>query len=586
MPRHPSPPRALPRALPFQPAPWCVWLGAATLAGALALPAQAQVPPDAGRLLEQTRPPALPTLPPASAPRVVDVPVRPTISLPEGATVQANGFRVTGATSYPTETLAALLQPWQGKRLDIAGLNETAGVLTRYYQSRGHLLTYAYIPAQRVEGGVVEVAVLEGKLEAVQIVTAQEVRLRDEVIQAHTDRLATQAAQAEPPAPVLLPEVERQMLLLNDIPGVAARAAFTPGSKTGGADMVVSVAEDEPLALRFELDNHGSRSTGETRAGAGLQLRDISGWGDQTSLRALVSSRGGLVSGSLGTLVPVGGDGFRIGASVSRLSYQLAGAFQALGATGNANTVGAEVSYPFVRSADTNLSVRVAGEHKRLRDEVQRIARSFPKRNTTLDVALSFDQRDTWVGQPGVWAARVTASMGSLRLLDAEQRAADATGLRTERQYRKVGMQFVRQQQLGGPYSVVLRAAGQASGGNLDSSEKFSLAGPGAVRSYAPGEASVDQGALFSLEARYAHDYLGGSFVWGLFHERGEGRINRLPVVAAGNEARLAGSGLSVQWNGADIGLSASMAWRGSRVPTAEGGDPKPRIYLQMVVTP
>ena len=549
-------------------------------AAALSTPAWAQTPPDAGRLLEQMRQPAAPVLPPATAPRVVDVPVRPTITLPEGVTVQASAFRVTGATSYPVDTLTAMLQPWVGKRLDIAGLNEAAGVLTRYYQSRGHLLTYAYLPAQRVADGVVEIAVLEGKLDAVQIVTAQDVRLRDEVIQAHTDRLATSAEQ---PRPVLLPDVERQMLLLNDIPGVAARAAFTPGSSTGGADMVVSVAEDEPLGLRLELDNHGSRSTGETRAGAGLQLRDLFGWGDQTDLRALVSSRAGLVSGSLGVLVPVGGDGFRVGASVSRLSYELAGAFRSLGASGNANTLGTEVSYPFIRSANTNLSVRLAGEYKRLRDEVQLIGRSFPKRNKTIDVAVAFDRRDGW---GGVSAARVTASMGSLSLLDDEQRAQDAAGLRTQRVYRKLGMQFVRQQQLGGPFSLVLRAAGQASGGNLDSSEKFSLSGPGAVRSYAPGEASVDQGGLLSVEARYAHDYVGGSFVWGLFHDRAEGRVNRAPLVAAGNEPRLSGTGLSVQWNGAEIGLSASMAWRGSRAPTAEGGDPKPRVYLQMVLTP
>ena len=555
------------------------------MAAAAAAPAiHAQTPPDAGRLLEQTRPPALPALPPAAAPRVVDVPVRPTITLPEGVTVQASAFRVSGASTFPADALTALLQPWVGRRLDIGGLNEAAGALTRYYQGRGHLLTYAYLPAQRVADGVIEIAVLEGKLDAVQIVTAQEVRLRDEVIQAHTDRLASSTADAAGPArPVLLPEVERQMLLLNDIAGIAARAAFTPGSSSGGADMVVSVAEDEPLALRLELDNHGSRSTGEIRAGAGLQLRDLFGWGDQTDLRGLVSSRAGLVSGSLGVRVPVGGDGFRIGASLSRLSYELAGAFSNLGASGNANTLGADVSYPFIRSADTNLSVRVAGEHKRLRDEVQLIGRSFPKRNTTLDVAVAFDQRDRW---GGVSAARVTASMGSLRLLDDEQRARDAVGLRTERAYRKLAFQWLRQQPLGGPFSLVLRAAGQASGGNLDSSEKFSLAGPGAVRSYAPGEASVDQGGLLGVEARYAHDYLGGSFVWGLFHERAEGRVNRLPLVVAGNEPRLAGTGLSVQWNGADVGLSASMAWRGSRLPTAEGGDPKPRFYLQMVVTP
>jgi len=550
------------------------------LASAVLAPAWAQTPPDAGRLLEETRQPARPTLPPATAPRIVDMPVRPPITLPEGITVQAGSFRVTGASSYPAEFLTGLLQPWVGKRLDINGLNEAAGALTRHYQSNGHLLTYAYIPAQRVADGVVEIAVLEGKLEGVQTVTAQDVRLRDEVVQAHTDRLVTDAAN---PRPVLQTEVERQMLLLNDLPGVTARAAFTPGSGTGGAEMVVSVAEDEPLALRVELNNHGSRSTGEYRAGIGLQLRDLFGWGDNTLARALVSNKGGLVSGSLNSSVAVGGDGYRLGFSLSRLSYQLAGNFRALGAVGNANTFGVDMSYPFVRSTDTNLSGRVGAETKRLRDDIQLVGSTNPKRNNTLDFTVSADHRDGW---GGVSAASLVASMGSLQLLDDGRRAADAAGLLTGRRYGKLGLQFARQQALGGPFSLYLRAGGQYSGGNLDSSEKFALAGPGAVRAYAPGEASVDQGGLLTVEARYAIDYLGGNFVWGLFHDRAEGRIDRRPLVATGNEPKLSGTGLSVQWNGADVGVSASVAWRGSRLPTAEGGDPKPRIYLQVVVTP
>jgi hemolysin activation/secretion protein len=550
------------------------------LAGAMLAPAWAQTPPDAGRLLEETRQPPRPALPSATAPRVVDVPVRPTITLPEGVTVQAGSFRVTGASSYPAELLTGLLQPWVGKRLDINGLNEAAGVLTRHYQSNGHLLTYAYIPAQRVADGVVEIAVLEGKLEGVQIVTAQDVRLRDELVQAHTDRLATDASN---PGPVLQAEVERQMLLLNDLPGVTARAAFTPGSTTGGAEMVVSVAEDDPLALQLDLDNHGSRSTGEFRAGIGLQLRDLFGWGDHTQARALLSNKGGLVSGSLRSSVAAGGDGYRVGFSVSRLSYQLGGSYSALGAVGNANTLGVDMRYPFVRSADTNLNVRVGAESKRLRDDIQLIGSTNPKRNKVLDVTVSADHRDTW---GGVSAASVVASMGSLSILDDARRAADVAGLNTGRRYSKLGLQFARQQALGGPYSLYVRAGGQFSGGNLDSSEKFALAGPYAVRSYAPGEASVDRGGLLTLEARYAADYLGGSFVWALFHDHAEGRINARPLVAAGNEPKLSGTGLSVQWNGADVGVSASVAWRGSRLPTAEGGDPKPRLYLQVVVTP
>ena len=104
------------------------------------------------------------------------------------------------------------------------------------------------------------------------------------------------------------------------------------------------------------------------------------------------------------------------------------------------------------------------------------------------------------------------------------------------------------------------------------------------MRAYAPGEATVDQGALLSLELRYAHDYLGGNFVWSLFHDAADGRINR-QLAAAGNEVRLRGAGFGLQWNAGDLGLAASLAWRGSRVPS-EGADPHPRLYFQLTLNP
>jgi hemolysin activation/secretion protein len=559
------------RLSPPFPVRWTAALGSL----ALSWSAAAQTPPDAGRLLEQTRPAPRPEVP-QQPPRLIEAPVRPTVNMPEGLSVLVTDFRITGAQSFPAEKLAELVKPFVGRRLDINGLNEAAGAITRHYQAAGHLLSYAYLPAQRVADGTIEIAVLEGRLEGVQVVAAQDVRLRDEVVQAHTDRLAAQP-------PLLQADVERQMLLLNDIPGVVARAAFTPGSSTGSAELVVSVAEDEPLQVRADINNHGSPSSGTYRAGLSVQLRDLFGWGDSSYARGMVSNRGSLVSGSLGTQVPLGGDGWKIGASVSRLSYQLAGKFSYLNATGSADTAGVDASYPLLRSQAANINLRGAFEHKRLGDEIGLVGTSNPKRNDTFEATASFDVRDPW----GATAGSVTAHGGDLHILDEATRIADANGLQTDRRYHKLGLQLLRQQQLAGPWSVYARVAGQVTGGNLDSSEKMSLAGPTAVRAYGPGEASVDQGVVATLELRYAHDYLGGNATWGLFYDQAQGRINRRPLVASGNEPKLAGAGLSVQWSSGDIGIGASLALRtSSRVPTAEGGDPKPRVYFQLSVTP
>lgn len=537
-----------------------------------ALGATAQQTPSAGSLLEETRRTAPPPLPPTTAPRVIEAPARPTLELPEGASVAVQSFRISGNRSFADDVLQPLLAGFAGRRLDLRGLNEAAAALTRHYQRNGHLLSYAYLPAQKVEAGVVELAVLEGRIDSVQVVTAQDVRLADRVVQAHTDALVS---QGDTPEPVLQARVERQLLLLNDIPGVTARAAFTPGASTGGADLVVSVAEDEPLVTRFEYSNHGSSATGPHRGGLTLQFRDLFGVGDSTLARAFVSNRGGLVTGSLATQVPVGGDGWRFGGSLSRLKYQLGGSFSALGAVGQADTVGLDASYPLRRSVDNNIWLRAAVDFKRLHDELLTLGRSTHKRNHVGELGLTIDLRDS-LG--GVNTLASTATAGQLRL----------PGLPVT-EWRKLSLQAAREQTLSGRTRLYLRAQAQTTGGTLDSSEKLGLAGAGGVRAYAPGELSVDVGHLVSIELRHGIDLLGGNIVASVFHDRASGSIDRGSSLA-GNEAQINATGFGLSWNGslagAGLSLNASLAWRGSRLPTSDPSDPRPRLYLQLQVTP
>lgn len=519
--------------------------------------------PDAGQLLEESRR-TTPALPPQRAPRLLEPPRRPSLEMASGLTVLVTEFRITGALSFTADVLGDVVKPWVGQRLDVKGLSEAAAALTRHYQARGHVLSYAYLPAQKVADGVIELAVLEGRVENLQVVTAQDTRLRDATIQ----MVMAPVTQARP---VLQSDIERRLLILNDIPGVTARAAFTPGATTGGAEMVVSVAEDEPLDFRVDLNNHGNKSTGVMRMGVTAQFKDLFGWGDHTTARGLLSNKGSLVSGTLSSTVPVGSEGWQFGASVSRLRYQLAGAFSASGANGIATTWGLDARYPLLRTAEDSLFLRAGLDLKRLRDEIPG-ALNVLKRNTVSELGLSFESRDRW---GGLNAGTVSANQGEL-LTAAEPR----------RQWRKANLQVVRQQTVTGPFSVYARLSAQGTGSALDSSEKLGLGGAGAVRAYAAGELSVDQGQFGQLELRYATDYIGGTVTGSLFHDTGRGQINRARAGEAGNQQELHGSGFGLTWQGGGYGASATLAWRGSRLPTTGDGDARPRLFVQLFLVP
>ena len=92
-------------------------------------------------------------------------PVPPSAS--DGVTVSL--FRVTGATVFPPEKLHTLLAEAEGRALTLAQIEGLAARITAFYREHGYILARAYIPAQEMRDGVVEIAVLEGRVGRIEV---------------------------------------------------------------------------------------------------------------------------------------------------------------------------------------------------------------------------------------------------------------------------------------------------------------------------------------------------------------------------------------------------------------------------------
>lgn len=531
--------------------------------------AWAQSIPDAGQLLTDVQKADKEALSPAPTPDLIEPNApRAAIKLPAGAKVEVSRFRLTGNKSFGSDLLTSLVKPWEGRVLDVDGLNEAAGAITRHYQNQGYLLAYAYLPAQKIEQGVIEIAVLEGTVDSVQIVTAQDVRLSDEVIQQHVEGIA-QAPQ------VLQTDLERRLLLLNDIPGVVARASFVPGGKPGTADVVVTVAEEEPLVSTIDFNNYGSDSTGEFRLGVQFYLRNLFGLGDSTRVRLQTSQKAELVSGSINTRVPLNGRGLSAEAGLSRLSYELGAPYSALGARGEANVLHLGLVHQLVRSMYDNVSLSAAYDYKDLTDVIEFISNN-KKTSHQLNLGMSASTRDTF-GGGGQTQSSLGLTSGSLSW---DQGAA---GTAPSGHFSKMTFDVSRRQALGADWTLLAKMSGQYAFDNLDSSEKYALTGPYGVRAYAPGQASVDSASMVALELRRAWLLSGGTFSGSLFYDYARGSFNVDPAPGVNNQISLRGSGLGLNWaNGADLSVSLTAAWRGSKVLSVDD-DRKPYFYFQVI---
>ena len=536
---------------------------------ALPLFAFAQQQPDAGRTLREQQP-AVPALPERRAPEIrIDEPVRPSLKPSATLRVTPRAWRFSGNAAFASPVLEALVADRLGRESDFEALQAAAERLTRHYRDNGYPVARAYLPAQDVTAGTIEIAVLEGRFGKVGVVNRS--RLRDEVVRRHLDGLEGQ--------PLTQAQLERRMLLLNDLAGSGeARSAIRAGTRPGESDLDVALAESPWATGSLEFDNHGNRFTGQNRVTGEARLLSLLGLGDRLEAR-LTRGFDGLVYGRAAYQLPLGGDGWRLGAALSRTDYRLGRNFAALDASGGAESAQASLSYPLVRSVALNVYAQAVAERRTLEDRVNSTATVTNKRVDSAAFGLSGDT--TLAGDVTAFSLPLTG--GRLDIASPVARATDDVTARSQGGYQRLNYTLLRLQPVKERTSLFLSLSGQAASKNLDSSEKFSLGGAYGVRGYPAGEATGDAGHVATAELRHAIPVSIGVVQPFVFVDTGRVTINRNAFAAGANKRGLDSVGLGVTWlRAGDFQVKATWARRGKEAATSDT-DAKSRAWIHLV---
>lgn len=556
----------------------------------LASEAWAAPPPDAGSLLREEirrdQPPAAPFMPPT--PDAVDGGKSATDSGPK---TEVSAFRVTGLNALPETEAQAFLAAFAGQPLSVDGLQRIAAKFEAWLRKRGLFAARAYVPPQEIKDGVVELRVIEGRVEGIDIKRAPDTRLSD-------DRLRAMLAGALPPASALEEErLERGLLLINDLPATSARAVLTPGEELGGTRVLIEAGQGAVLAGTIDMDNAGNRYTGRAELGAGIAINDAYGLGDQWSLRGLVSEGTSFVRGSYA--LPLGNDGWRAGVVAIESRYRLCcgdSTMSALRANGEASSLAGFVSYPLLRTRLNNLSVSANWASQSFVNRALGVTTSDIE-SKTLTLGLSGD-RSNLLGLTGLGAyTSYSAQWVSGRItLDgwAANKRQDAVTAQAQGGFDKGSAQLVHLLRLSKTSALYAALSGQVASKNLDSSQKFVLGGPQGVRAYPTGEASGDEGWLLNLEWRREIDRN-----WRVvaFLDHGEIRLHRNPwstwnvlTPNLDNQYGLSGFGASAVWTPtANSQISATLAQRLGNNPASDvngndsdGRSRSPQLWVQV----
>ena len=497
------------------------------------LAVMAQSPaPNAGSILKQAQSTGMPagTTKPGT---LIDAPENTVAAPPSGAPFLVKTIKIAGNKKIDTEILHALVADAEGQNLTISQLEKVIFRITEYYNSHGFPLARAIIPAQTIEGGVVNIQIIIARYGKVTV--ANQSKVNDGVLIATLSNL-------KPDEMIEQAGLDRALLLLSDLPGVVVNTTLTPGAAVGTSDLKVSATSAPSVTGNAVTDNYGNNYTGRYRVGGTVNISDPMNLKNSDNLSVSVLSSGvGMNYARVGYESVINGDGTRIGGSYSALRYVLGGDVASSDANGTAQVASLWIKHPLVRSRDTNVYTQLQFDGLVLKDMAGLVQNDRTLANLTL--SLSGDARDS-VLTGGINTFSLGMTAGNVGLPVA------ALPSELKGNFWKVNASVARLQALGPADSLYASYTGQRANKNLDPSQKMSVGGASTVRAYDTGAASGDNGDLYTVE--YRHDFgsvLSGQLQGVSFIDHAKMTLNK-DSLGDGNTVTLSGAGLGLNWSG------------------------------------
>src|SRR5690606_23868403 len=143
--------------------------------------ARAQLTP--GGVLD-TLPSSRPLMP--TTPAQVLIPDQPAPNLHDrrGKRFAVHAFRFVGNTAFTDQRLKRVVERYRDMELNLYQLNAAADAITEFYRDQGYNLARAVVPPQKVEDGVVTLAVVEGRLG--KVIFSGNKRYSEQTLRRHT----------------------------------------------------------------------------------------------------------------------------------------------------------------------------------------------------------------------------------------------------------------------------------------------------------------------------------------------------------------------------------------------------------------
>ncbi|MDX2074728.1 MAG: ShlB/FhaC/HecB family hemolysin secretion/activation protein [Alphaproteobacteria bacterium] len=400
---------------------------------------------------------------------------------------------VAGNTAFTEEELKPTYESLVDKKISLLDAQSVARKITDMYQKAGYVLSQAVVPQQEISKGTLKIRIVEGFVSNIVIQGDIKSDSEREIIAAHLASIKNQR-------PVNTKELERKLLLINDLPGATIRGLLRPSpTEFGAAELVVNV-ERKAFDASASVDNRGSKFVGPWQYNATVAANSLFGLYDRTQLRLTTSSPSKELRGfELQHDELLGTDGTKLSLLASRTHTEPGDSLKNIDIVGDSDLFEAKVTHPFIRSRQENLVARALFDVRNADTDVFNNVDFTKDRLRIARIGGNYNFFDQFRGNNFIDAQ---LSQG-LDAFGATDDGANRTNSNGEADFSKLNVDLSRLQPLPKNFSILATASGQYSLDPLLISEQFSLGGTSFGTAYDPAEVLGDSGISGKLELRY-----------------------------------------------------------------------------------
>ena len=394
---------------------------------------------------------------------------------------------IKGSTLYNKDRFSKLFKKYIRKRISLGHVYEIAQTITNMYRHDGYILSKAVVRSQQVNKGIIRIDIIEGFVGKVNV--QGDVAGPRKLINSYSKKLLNSK-------PLLAKDLERYLLLVDDLSGLSVKSVLTPSEVQIGATDLTLILASKKYGGGKGVDNRSSKFTEPVQISRITYANSLLRLYERIGFQAVITKHiDELRFFNRFNEMPVSSEGAKSYFSTSGSKSQPGTDLEEFKLKGESATFALKATHPLIRSRSKNLYANFSFIHKNATTKFLGKTDSEDKLRIA-NLGLSYDFVDDY---RGINLLNINWSQGFGFSGTREIGSPNLSNPKSRSGFTKFSGKALRLQPLAPSLMLLGAVSWQYALDKLLASEQFGVGGSQFGRDFDFSEITGDHGVAFKL---------------------------------------------------------------------------------------